>query len=83
MQTERWADLPRKVQDSYAPLVPDLWIELRSKTDSLKKLQKKPRRIQGFGAGYVLLIDPYERTSWASGQPPANFALDLEAIFDA
>jgi hypothetical protein len=41
------------------------------------------RRIKGFGAAYVLLIDPYKRTSWASGEPPADFALDLEAIFDA
>jgi hypothetical protein len=29
------------------------------------------------------LIDPYERSSWANGQPPLDFTLDLEAIFAA
>jgi Uma2 family endonuclease len=83
MRAERWAALPPKIQDSYAPIVPDVWIELRSKTDNPLRLQAKLRRIKSFGAAYVLLIDPYERTTWSEGAPPPNFTLDLEAIYIA
>jgi Uma2 family endonuclease len=79
----RWAALLPDVQDSYAPIVPDVWIELRSKTDNPKTLLRKLRRIKGFGADYVMLVDPYTRTSWSSGEPPPHFSLDLEAIYDA
>jgi Uma2 family endonuclease len=83
MPAERWAALSEKARDSYAPIVPDVWIELRSKTDSPSMLEAKLRRIKSFGAAYVLLIDPYERRTWIEGEPPANFVLDLEAIYDA
>jgi hypothetical protein len=29
------------------------------------------------------MIDPYERSTWEDGTPPPDFALDLEAIYDA
>jgi Uma2 family endonuclease len=83
IRTERWAALSPKLKDSYAPIVPDVWIELRSKTDNPLRLQTKLRRIRSFGASYVLLIDPYERMTWFEGEPPAEFVLVLEAIYDA
>jgi Uma2 family endonuclease len=80
---ERWSALSAKVRDSYAPIVPDIWIELRSKTDNPAKLKAKLERVRSFGASYVLLIDPYERSTWSSGEAPTTFALDYEAIYDA
>jgi len=83
IRAERWAALTVKERNSYAPIVPDVWIELRSQTDRLPKLFAKLRRLRSFGASYVLMIDPYERTIWHEGNPPLGFALDFEAIYDA
>jgi Uma2 family endonuclease len=83
MRRERWAALSAKARDSYAPIVPDVWIELRSKTDDALRLRTKLQRVKSYGAAYVLLIDPYERITWSEGEPPPNFSLDLEAIYDA
>ncbi len=83
IRADRWTALPPKGRDSYAPIVPDVWIELRSRNDDPVKLKAKLRLIRSFGAEYVLLIDPYERTTWSEGEPPANFSLDLQAIYDA
>jgi hypothetical protein len=51
--------------------------------DNHANLRRKLERVQSFGASYALLIDPYERSTWASGEPPPGFALDFEAIYDA
>jgi Uma2 family endonuclease len=83
IRAERWAALPPKVRDTYAPLIPDVWVELRSKTGDALKLRAKLQRVRSFGATYVLLIDPYDRTTWSEGEPPAHFSLDLEAIYNA
>jgi len=83
IRSERWAALTAKQQHSYAPIVPDVWIELRSQTDRRPKLMAKLRRLRSFGASYVLMIDPFARSTWQDGTPPPGFALDLEAIYDA
>jgi Uma2 family endonuclease len=80
---ERWSALSPAVRDSYAPIVPDIWIELRSKADNPAKLRRKLQRVHSFGASYVLLIDPYERSTWSRGEPPPTLTLDFEAIYDA
>jgi Uma2 family endonuclease len=79
----RWATVPEDVRDSYTPIVPDIWIELRSKIDRVVELKAKLEVVRSFGAAFVLLIDPYERTTWSQGQAPPEFALDLAAIYDA
>lgn len=81
--TERWLALTQKERDGFAPIVPDVWIELRSITDSLETLKSKLLMMRTFGAAYVALVDPYERTLWEDGTPPPDFALDLAAICDA
>jgi len=82
IRTERWQALTPQQRDSFAPIVPDVWIELRSKTDSIATLRAKLSLVRGFGATYVALVDPYERTLWEDGTPPPGFGLDLAAIFD-
>jgi Uma2 family endonuclease len=83
IETVRWTAVPAELRDTYAPIVPDVWIELRSRTDRVAQLQAKLGLVKSFGARYVLLIDPYDRTTWSQGAPPENLALDLEAIYDA
>ncbi len=81
--TERWRALTPKQRASFAPIVPDVWIELRSQSDTNAELRAKLQSIRAFGASYVVLIDPYARTMWTDGTPPPNFVLDLDAICDA
>jgi len=80
---ERYASLTREALRSYARVVPDLWIELRSQSDRVAVLRSKLLRVRGFGAAYVVLIDPFARHAWSDGEPPQGFTLDLEAIYDA
>ncbi len=83
IRAERWSELGAARRESYAAIVPDVWIEVRSKTDSVLRLQAKLKIVRSFGAAYVVLVDPYERKAWSEGEPPDGFRLDLAAIFDA
>ncbi|HHP7245100.1 MAG TPA: Uma2 family endonuclease [Elainellaceae cyanobacterium] len=55
--TERWNALTSDEQDSFPPLCPDVVIELRSKTDSLKKLQAKMEEYRHNGCQLGWLIN--------------------------
>ncbi len=83
IREDRWAAESDARRESYTAIVPDVWIELRSKSDNVLRLQAKLKIVRSFGAEYVLLIDPYERTSWSEGTAPDGLHLDLEAIFNA
>ncbi len=48
-------------EDYFAPICPDFVIELRSKSDNLRKLQNKMREYIENGARLGWLIDPYEK----------------------
>ena len=58
MSRERWDALTLEEQESFAPLCPDFVAELRSKTDSLPKLQDKICDFMKNGARLGWLIDP-------------------------
>ena len=81
--TERWTALTAQQRAGFAPIVPDVWIELRSQSDTVAELRAKLASIRALGAAYVVLIDPYERRVWADGTPPHGFELDADTIFDA
>ncbi|MFK0731067.1 MAG: Uma2 family endonuclease [Gloeotrichia echinulata HAB0833] len=53
--------LKRSTED-YAELVPDLVVEVRSKTDSLDKLRQKIHEFISLGTQIGILIDPKTRT---------------------
>jgi Uma2 family endonuclease len=55
---DRWDALTPDEQEGFAPLCPDLVIELRSPTDSLKSLREKMREYRAQGARLGWLIDP-------------------------
>jgi Uma2 family endonuclease len=54
---DRWDSLTLEQQESFAPICPDFVLELRSKTDSLEKLQAKMREYIENGASLGWLID--------------------------
>jgi Uma2 family endonuclease len=57
VRRERWEDLTLEQQEKFAPLCPDFVVELRSKSDSLKELQKKMQEYIANGARLGWLID--------------------------
>ena len=61
VKKERWDALTAEQKDSFAPLCPDFVVELRSKTDSLKKLQEKMQEYIDNGAKLGWLIDRQNR----------------------
>ena len=68
---DRWATLTPTQREGFVPLCPDFVIELRSKTDSLTKIQSKMQEYYENGAKLGWLIDPQTRTVeiYRSGQP--------------
>ncbi|MEG4530923.1 Uma2 family endonuclease [Microcoleus sp. D2_18a_D3] len=62
VKKERWDALTPEQKDSFAPLCPaDFVVELRSRTDSLKKLQEKMQEYIDNGARLGWLIDRQNR----------------------
>jgi Uma2 family endonuclease len=57
----RAARLPRTTED-YAQLVPDLMFEVKSKSDTLKKLRQKIQDFLALGTEVGVLVDPRTRT---------------------
>ncbi|MCB0582062.1 MAG: Uma2 family endonuclease [Phaeodactylibacter sp.] len=66
VSSEKMAQLrPEQVEEEFIPAVPDFVAELRSKSDRLKKLQKKMKEtwIKN-GVRLAWLIDPYEEKAY-------------------
>ncbi|NET69510.1 MAG: Uma2 family endonuclease [Sphaerospermopsis sp. SIO1G2] len=57
VKQEKWDALSLEQKESFAPICPDFVLELRSKTDSLEKLQAKMREYIKNGASLGWLID--------------------------
>jgi Uma2 family endonuclease len=70
VRKERWGLLTPEQREGFLPLCPDFVVELRSKTDSLKKLQAKMQEYMDNGAQLGWLIDPqHQRVEiYRSGQ---------------
>lgn len=59
VSNERWEALtPSQQQEEFSPLSPDFMVELRSSSDSLKKLQEKMQEYIDNGVRLGWLIDP-------------------------
>ncbi|MFN7945562.1 MAG: Uma2 family endonuclease [Blastocatellia bacterium] len=58
MRRERWDALTPQQRDEFTHICPDFVVELRSKTDRLRTLQKKMEKYIGNGAQLGWLIDP-------------------------
>ncbi|MBD2353328.1 Uma2 family endonuclease [Tolypothrix sp. FACHB-123] len=56
------ADRLKRSTEDYAELVPDLVVEVKSKTDSVDKLRQKIQEFISLGTQIGILIDPKTRT---------------------
>lgn len=61
IRTERWESLTTEEQEKFSPICPDFVIELRSRTDSLKPLQKKMQEYLESGLSLSWLINPQKQ----------------------
>jgi Uma2 family endonuclease len=61
VKKERWEALSEKEQEKFSPICPDFVVELRSPSDSLKRLQKKMEEYVENGAQLGWLLDPSTR----------------------
>jgi Uma2 family endonuclease len=61
VKKERWDALTAEQKEGFAPLCPDFVVELRSRTDSIKKLQEKMQEYIDNGAKLGWLIDRKNR----------------------
>ncbi|MEM8525949.1 MAG: Uma2 family endonuclease [Bacteroidota bacterium] len=63
---ERLSNLtPKEIEKRFLPIVPDFIVELRSASDSLKKLKKKiQEKWIGNGVRLAWLIDPYKERAY-------------------
>lgn len=61
IQADRWSALSPQEKASFAPIVPDFVVELRSSSDSLASLQAKMEEYIENGVRLGLLIDPENR----------------------
>jgi Uma2 family endonuclease len=61
IRKERWEALTEREQERFSPVCPDFVVELRSPSDSLKRLQKKMEEYIENGAQLGWLIDPLKK----------------------
>jgi Uma2 family endonuclease len=61
IERSRWQALTLEQREKFPPLAPDFVIELRSKSDSLTKLQQKMVEYRDNGVRLGWLIDPQNR----------------------
>jgi Uma2 family endonuclease len=80
MTLERWNSLPAKEKNTFSHICPDFVVELRSRTDRLKTLQKKMEEYIANGARLGWLIDPVQRKVhvYRPGAPVEVFARPSE-----
>jgi Uma2 family endonuclease len=63
IRNERWNAMTREQRDeSFSPICPDFVVELRSRTDRMKKLRMKMREYIAQGARLGWLLDPLRGT---------------------
>jgi Uma2 family endonuclease len=77
---DRWLALTDEQREEYAPIVPDVVVEVASKTDRPAALRSKLERCRALGADYVLLLDPYRDEVWTAGEAPCGLRLTLETL---
>lgn len=61
IRRERWEALTQEEREKFAPICPDFVVELRSKTDSLEKLQAKMREYIKNGTKLGWLLDRHNQ----------------------
>ena len=68
--------------DGYWQMMPDVAIEVASKTDEWPLVKLKIDKYVLDGAGYAIAIDPRTREIYERGTRPATLVLDTDAVID-
>jgi Uma2 family endonuclease len=76
IRKERWEALTEKERERFSPICPDFVVELRSPSDSLKRLQKKMEEYVENGAQLGWLIDPLKKKVYVYRPQTAVEVLD-------
>jgi len=76
---ERWEALTQGQQEDFAPICPDFTVELRSKTDRLKKIRDKVLEYIENGCRLSWLVDPVEKQVFIYR---ANGSIEIISGFD-
>jgi Uma2 family endonuclease len=69
--------------DGFWQVMPDVVMEVASKTDAWPTLTRKIDKYIGDGARYAIAIDPQTREIYEVGSRPAGLTIDVAAIIDA
>jgi Uma2 family endonuclease len=69
--------------DGFWQLMPDIVIEVASKTDAWPAVKCKLDKYLADGARYGMAIDPQTRETYSVGSCPNGLTLDVAAIIDA
>ncbi len=69
--------------DGFWQVMPDIVIEVASKTDAWPTVKRKIDKYLADGAGYAVALDPSTGEVYECGRPPAGFVLDARAIAEA
>jgi Uma2 family endonuclease len=64
----RWEALSNDQRETYAPLCPDVAIEILSHTDNRKLARERIEAFRANGAALVVLIDPFARAIEVDGE---------------
>ncbi len=79
----RWRQLSLKEREDFAPIAPDVAIELVSKTDRPAEVRRRLRRLRLQGAPFVVMIDPYRNEVWTDGSAPEDFPPNFDDVIHA
>ena len=80
IRRDRWSALTNEQRTSYAPIVPDVCIELVSPSQRFEDAVAKVRRYRAYGAAFVLVLDPQRGDSWQDGAAPDTFPTDFSRV---
>ena len=82
MSFARWNQLTEDQQNSFVPAVPEFVIELRSKTDRLRTVERKMEKWIANGAQLAWLIDPKEKTAtlYRQNREPERLSNPAEVV---
>lgn len=75
-----WTSLDKTMQESYAPVILDVVVEIVSKTDRVSQIVEKCEGYHADGHGYVIMLDPIRESVQAWGEPPADFPSPEELL---
>ena len=69
--------------DGYWRMMPDVVVEVASKTDTWSAVVAKIEKYHADGARYAIAIDPFSGTTFELGARPDTLAIDVAAIIAA